>query len=93
MSFDFSLTNILIGFGTILGSLGVGVGAGKKLPLFRSKEPEPSGKCTDHGCHDTVIETSARVDILEKGQTKLFAKLDDMPQDIVRLLKDTKDLL
>ena len=91
MAFEVTLANILIGFGTVLGSLGAGVGVGKKLPLFRGS-PD-SNKCGDNDCHDTVVETTARVDILEKGQVRVFEKLDDMPMEIVRLLKDTKDLL
>jgi len=91
MAFEFTLANILIGFGTVLGSLGAGVSVGKKVPFF--KGTPDSNKCSDNGCHDKVIETTARVDTLEKGQAKIFEKLDDMPMDIVRLLKDTKDLL
>lgn len=54
---------------------------------------EISKSCSDSICHEKVVTNSGQIEILKKGQEIIFSKIDDMPQKIVTLLKDTKGLL
>lgn len=52
-----------------------------------------NGKINGKADHDLVIITAGKVEVLEKGQDLIFEKLNEMPEKIVGLLKDTKGLL
>lgn len=84
---DFLGPEAIIGTLVIIGSIAVGLNRLKLLTFGKNS------KCPLPTCHDAVVSTSARVDALEKGQEKIFKKLDDMPKEVVTLLKDTKGLL
>ena len=77
MTLDPSVSNIFIGIGAILGFIGIGAGAAKKLPFTRK---EMKAGCADAKCRDMVVETATKVGTLETGQTKIFEKLNAMPQ-------------
>lgn len=83
---------ILEGFGILLGGIGAGAMAVKKWPFFK-KNGNSKAACPMTGCHDIVITTSAKVKTLEEGQNALFERVNALPGEIVRLLKDTKGLL
>jgi hypothetical protein len=92
---EFLSGEVLKGVGLLLGGIGAGAAYVKKWPSLRQLKriEEKEHQCTDAACHEKVITTIAKVVNLEKGQAEIFQKLDDMPERIVTLLKDTKGLL
>ena len=90
MVFELNLANFFVGVGTIVGCVGVAAGAVMKMPMMNKNKQE---ECSDNDCHTMVIETSTKVEMLEKGQAKIFEKIDKIAPDVIRLLRDTKDLI
>lgn len=87
-------TDVIIGSAATIGCV---VFFFAKIGLIRFGK---NNKCNVPECHDKVIATAGKTENIEKEitdiketQGKIFKRLDDMPRDIVHLLKETKGLL
>lgn len=84
---------ILMWVGVVIGTSIGSFTAVKKVPFWKSNGNLKHNGCPVTECHDLVVITAAQVKVLEDGQCKLFERVDGLPSEIVRLLRDTKGLL
>jgi hypothetical protein len=62
--------------------------------ILKTKENKVTdGTCPCSTCHDIVVDMSARLTNIERNEDELFQRVNDAPERIVAILKDTKGLL
>jgi hypothetical protein len=92
---------VMIGLGGFIGAA-TGVYAGiKKWPFWKNYKDDRQNediklKTLDHcqvpACHDLVVETSTEVKELKAGQVEIFERINELPNDFIKVLKDAKEL-
>ena len=58
----------------------------------RKEKTNGTNGCDNIDCHDIVMASKNKIRSLEDCQVKIFERLDNMPQRIVAMLRDTKGL-
>ncbi len=82
--------DVLVAGSTVIGTTLGSFYAINKFPFFKGSGKT---KCSDMDCHVKVELTSSKVVTLEDGQKEIFRKLDEMPDNIIKRLKEYKGLI
>jgi hypothetical protein len=92
---------ILVGLGGFIGTAVGAFAAVKKWPFWKNYNDGRQSEniklttldhCPDTSCHDIVIVTATEVRGLKEGQTEIFDRINELPNEFIKALKDTKEL-
>ena len=75
-------TETLKAVGLVIGSLITGAVAKAKLPVSRNKKAGQDTGCGDSDCREQVVTNTEKIATLEKGQSKLFGKINTVAVDV-----------